>query len=290
MAVCVERRRVKIGTSRNYFIGIIIIIFGIAILLDNLDVIQSVVNLVLPLILLVIGFKLYHGKKKIAGGILLGIGSVIFLNSVLGIEVGGLILPLLMMYIGYRFIRGKKKEVEVSSPEQGLDQSQGESKTQKNEDPLDAWEGELDELTRSKGQKTAKPLEEESAHEEGVAEVKSSLLGDFFLTEGRFELKNMHIRHGIGDIKIDLSKAMMENKETFIVIHGWVGDIDIFVPYDLDVSVSAAVTIGDLEVLGHKQGGINRKITLATRDYGKQTRKVRIVLSLFIGDIDVRYV
>ncbi len=100
----------------------------------------------------------------------------------------------------------------------------------------------------------------------------------------------MSIRNGIGDIKIDLTKAIISDGETVIIIQGWIGDIDIYIPYDLDVSIQGIVTIGDLNVFESRQSGFNRTIECTTEDYKSSVRRVKIVLSLFIGDIDVRYV
>jgi lia operon protein LiaF len=118
----------------------------------------------------------------------------------------------------------------------------------------------------------------------------SSFIGDFYLTSGRFELQYLHIWHGIGDVRIDLSRAVLTEEEAILDIQALIGNVIIYVPIDLAVSVTASVSIGDLEVLGHHQGGISRQISIATRQYESAPRKVKIFVSLLIGDIDVRYI
>ncbi|WP_054949076.1 cell wall-active antibiotics response protein LiaF [Numidum massiliense] len=120
--------------------------------------------------------------------------------------------------------------------------------------------------------------------------VTHSLIGNLYLTGPRWELTDMDIWHGIGDVKIDLSRAFVHEGETVVIVNGWIGDIDIFVPYDLDMAVSCHVNIGDINVFGNEDGGLNRSVTIETADYQTSTRRVRIVINLIIGDVDVIYV
>src|SRR5690606_14620204 len=72
------------------------------------------------------------------------------------------------------------------------------------------------------------------------ANVKKSFIGEVHYTE-RFELKDFSIQQAIGDVKIDLTKALVHEGETVIIVNGWVGSIDIYVPYDLPVFIDASV-------------------------------------------------
>lgn len=122
-----------------------------------------------------------------------------------------------------------------------------------------------------------------------TSNVKKIFIGEVHYTRSRFELEDLTIQHGIGDVKIDLTKAIIQDGETVVMINGWIGDIDIYVPYDLPVSVDVSVVLGDLEVFGKKEGGVNPQISIQTNGYNEAPKKVKLVLSLLIGDIDVRY-
>lgn len=52
-----------------------------------------------------------------------------------------------------------------------------------------------------------------------------------------FDLNDLNVSGFIGDIKIDLSKAMIPEGESTIVISGVIGNVDIYVPSDLEVAV-----------------------------------------------------
>ncbi|WP_232697776.1 cell wall-active antibiotics response protein LiaF [Brevibacillus daliensis] len=128
------------------------------------------------------------------------------------------------------------------------------------------------------------------SHTHYSCQSHSSLFGSYRLTSGRFELKNMRIWQGVGDVVIDLSRAMIPDGGGTLIIEGWVGDITVYTPIDLPVQVKAEVSLGDLSVLGHHQDGVTRKVMLSSHDYTESTQKVRIIVSLKVGAVNVKYI
>jgi lia operon protein LiaF len=118
--------------------------------------------------------------------------------------------------------------------------------------------------------------------------VSNMLVGHIRMIDNVYELQDINIHYGIGDIHIDLSLTVLPEGETVILLRGIIGDIRIYVPYDSDVSIQNAVLIGKLNVLGHQEQGFNHSYTLRTENYHQATRKIKIVSSLLIGDIEVR--
>lgn len=285
-------------TSRNYILGTIVILIGINILFETLDINIDLGIFFGPLILFAIGVTLYQKQKRFVGGLFMILGLVVLFNNIFHINIGGMVFAAILLYFGFRLLSGKKKEVSIGPSDK--EDPISHTKTDLPDDEIDEEIEKLRKQTidrQSSGRHSTesygghKRFEDTRHRKETIApHFKSSLLGDLNLMSHRFELEDMNIWHGIGDVKIDLSKAMIREGETVLIINGWIGDIDIYIPYDLDVSVNATVTIGDLDVLGYKQGGINRNISIATKDYKESDRRVKIVLSLFVGDIDVRYI
>ncbi|QDX92621.1 hypothetical protein EEL32_00560 [Brevibacillus laterosporus] len=161
------------------------------------------------------------------------------------------------------------------------------------DEPFTSKEGSQREQRKSRNKTFNKGFDEtfyDHVHIHNPQDTRSSLIGDYRLISGRFELKNMRIWQGIGDVVIDLSRAVIPEREGTLVINGWIGDVTIYVPVDMPVQVMAEVTIGELEVLGHRQNGITRKVMLSTHNYAEATEKVKIIISLWVGDIDVKYI
>lgn len=255
--------------------GLVIIAAGIGLFLDSLHLIHFSIFMLWPFLFFYFGLKLWTADRRIFGGVLIGLGAVFALDEWLHVDAFDLIFPLLFIYLGYRLIRSRNggrsrnRPAEFGGPSpQAEPPSFGPIAPPHNRQAYEEWQG---------------PIFRQ-------AETRSTFIGDFHLTSGRFELTNLHIWHGIGDVVIDLSRALIPEEETLLVVKGWVGDLTIYVPVDLPVSVNAAVTIGDLEVFGHRQGGLNRQVMMRSEHFDNAPRKVKLILSLHIGDIDVKYI
>src|SRR5690606_17085291 len=70
----------------------------------------------------------------------------------------------------------------------------------------------------------------------GAGPARSALIGNVRM-EGPFELEDIQLSHALCDVTIDLSKAVIPDGESTIVISSLIGDVDIYVPYDMPVSV-----------------------------------------------------
>ena len=75
------------------------------------------------------------------------------------------------------------------------------------------------------------------------------------LMDREHKLEAIDLSCAIADVKIDLSRAIIPAGEHLIRIDGLVGNVDIYVPYDLAVSVNASVRAGALNVMRTERGG-----------------------------------
>lgn len=103
-------------------------------------------------------------------------------------------------------------------------------------------------------------------------------------------LKNASMWNIIGEIYIDLSLALPEQKETTLVLQGVLGDVDIIVPEDLGVSVTASVIMGQIDVAREKDTGVLNKIIWESPNYVTSDQKVKLIVSYLVGDIDIKIV
>lgn len=88
-----------------------------------------------------------------------------------------------------------------------------------------------------------------------------TFIGEVRLMKKPFQLSDLTISGFIGDVKIDLSKAIIAEEESTIVISGLIGDVDIYVPQDIEVCVSASAAIGDMKIIDEKEAGLAVKCT-----------------------------
>lgn len=282
----------------TYLIGVILIVVGLGILFNNLNVFHfNFGNLIVPVILVLIGIKLFDRGKQTAAIILLGIGALMLLSA-FGINIGnliGLAFSLAVIYFGYRMMRSKKREYKISSPSEQEKSYHADHAYHGEEWGRESYHTEDEKRFNNQQAYSFTSGHEHHDHESASfnsnkAKVKHSLIGNLYLTAPRWELTDMNIWHGIGEVKIDLSRAIVHETETVLIINGWIGDIDIYVPYDLEVAISANINIGDIDVFGNKEGGFNRNMSIETNNYRDAAKRVRIIISLNVGDVDITYV
>lgn len=312
--------------SGRMIIGLIIIFIGLHALLSALNIPVSTARLFLSILFLLIGWSFWNRDQRTIGGILIVLGALALFEGILNIQITGLVIAIVIMYFGFRLLRQdsnppKKKKNRGSEFDFDSFEDNQKRKSKKKNVNWDKWEDDLDrELDKLKNKvqdtfsQSTKPnwhsesdREYEQAYTEDgffkegpykhartsskrpVQEV-SSFIGDFILRHQRFELNDLYLNHGIGDVKIDLSKALIEQGETTLKICAWIGDVQIYVPYDLDVSVNGQVMLGDMDILGYQQSGLSRNIKQESVHYQTASKRVNINISLGIGDVDVRYV
>lgn len=121
---------------------------------------------------------------------------------------------------------------------------------------------------------------------------KSAFIGDVHLGNEYFTLKPTNISQFIGDAVLDLTKAQIPYGETKINISAFIGDVKVFVPNDSDLGVYVSTNsfIGDMSVLGQKRSGFMSNADMESPHYREAGKKIRINISVFIGDVKVNKV
>lgn len=277
--------------GQHKVMGIIVIFIGLAIILNIIGLASLLLG---PLILLVLAVFLMKRRHPLIGLVIGLVGIATLFQHIFHYNSGSIIVSIVFVYIGYRLLTGKGRN-HRNKHRESRHRKQGKDPLDLHFDHDNDWvEEEMDQFQKEHNQKKRSQTEQKTDTKDGHTfnkvepTVRSVLLGDFHLMNHHFELEDLIIRNGIGDVKIDLTKAIIPEGETVLVVSAWIGDIDIYVPYDLDLAVSATVTIGDLDILSDKQGGFQRHVSLKSKNYGASKRRVKLILSLLIGDIDVR--
>lgn len=280
----------------NRLIGFLVIFIGISIVANIIGFGTSFLG---AFFLFGIGVILYRHVHHWVGIFVIAL-AIIALFGAFQIDIGGILIAGVFIYIGYRLFKGQ--EIPFINKRDHRERKHGRRKEhrsrraerragQRTEESEEDWIDEEIEALRREQQKEEPNIGfDEPRTRMKTPRFRNSLIGDLHLTKYRFELDDMNMANGIGDVKIDLSKAIIPEGESTIVLSGLIGDVDIYVPYDLEASVAGSVTFGELEVLGNKQSGFNRQLNLETKGYRQAERKVKISVSVFIGDIDVRYI
>ncbi|MEH7253107.1 cell wall-active antibiotics response protein LiaF [Neobacillus niacini] len=103
-----------------------------------------------------------------------------------------------------------------------------------------------------------------------------------------YEWNDINIQSGIGDTIIDLSYTVLPNGETVIFVRNIIGNINIQVPYEVEVSVHHSCIVGSTTVFENQQSQVfNQSFHLKTAGYDQAVQKVKIFTSLLVGNLEV---
>lgn len=214
-----------------------------------------------PLIFLALGVFFVRGKKRKMGKMLMMIALILFISQLLHISLITVVFALVFIYVGLKLVRSEKQ-----------------GKKEKKEKRKVVPPVPVDDNQKSRNQN----LGDEQTF------IKRSLIGEVRFTSTPFELTDMQIWNGVGDVRIDLTNAIIPEGETLIIVENVIGDVQIYMPEDLEYTIQSYVLIGDSSILQSKKGGFNQTTLLRSTDYQSGVRKVKFVLSCAVGSVKVR--
>lgn len=103
-----------------------------------------------------------------------------------------------------------------------------------------------------------------------------------------YQWEDINIQSIFGEMLIDLNYTVLPKGEPLIIVRQLVGNIQIIVPFDVEVSVHHSVLMGAVDILDHRDDNMmNRVVHLQTEGYQTANQKVKIVTSMIVGKIEV---
>ena len=124
----------------------------------------------------------------------------------------------------------------------------------------------------------------------GTYVSKHKLFLNMRLDEQSWVLHSMSYWHGLGEIRMDMSLAVPEDKETTIVLQGLVGELDLIVPDDYGIEVDASVLVGQVSFKQIKEGGMFHRLSWKSPNYDECEQRLKLQLFYLVGDIKIRTV
>ena len=117
------------------------------------------------------------------------------------------------------------------------------------------------------------------------------LFGKQSTPEYIYEWNDINIQTGIGDLVIDLSNTVLPDGVSVIVIQAIVGNIQVRVPYEQEVSVHSTFISGSLRFFSESEPRIiNKSIYMETENFDLADKKIKIITSLMAGSVEVKRV
>jgi lia operon protein LiaF len=106
-----------------------------------------------------------------------------------------------------------------------------------------------------------------------------------------YEWNDVNIQVGIGNTVIDLSDTVLPKGEAIISIRSLVGNVQILVPYEVEVHVNHSVLAGTVAIFqDQEQKIVNETLVYETAEYAQGEQKVKLITSVISGKLEVKRV
>lgn len=106
-----------------------------------------------------------------------------------------------------------------------------------------------------------------------------------------YQWGDINIHGAFGDRVIDLSNTVLPDETAVISIRHLVGNIEIYIPYEVEVSIHHSSIFGRATIFGDfYQKLMNQSLLYRTENYESSLPRVKIITSLLSGDIEVKRV
>ena len=127
--------------------------------------------------------------------------------------------------------------------------------------------------------------EEPSAH--GGTKVKQPLFGNERIGNQVYEWDDINLLAISGDTIIDLGNTILPKRDNVVLVRKGIGRTRILVPLGVGVMVEYATFAGDLIFEGEQSTLRNESLKVYSEDYDENPRRIKIITSTFLGDVEV---
>lgn len=243
--------------------GLIILLFGVLFLLSNIGIIDFNPGMFFatfwPVILILYGLKELLHRHLVNGVAITLIGTAFLLNRFDLISLSliwNILWPLAIIYFGIRILFGNRR-LFSSYSKHGWDEEDWGS------DHLESIRGDESVFAGS----VQKGMERET-----------------------WQLDDTDITMFAGEIRLDLSTAIIPERETRLTLRGFAGEITIYVPEDLPICADSWVFAGEINIFNKEESGVWRELSYTSGDYDFADKKLRIKARVVAGEINIKRV
>ncbi|SDZ04570.1 lia operon protein LiaF [Evansella caseinilytica] len=117
---------------------------------------------------------------------------------------------------------------------------------------------------------------------------QNRFFGDLKTSDTAYHWRDINIHSGLGDRVIDLSNTVLPEHSVISIRH-FVGNIKIYIPYEVDVIIHHSSVFGRAAVFDKQHTKLfNQTLSYATVEKGSNNPQVKIITSILSGDIEVK--
>lgn len=119
---------------------------------------------------------------------------------------------------------------------------------------------------------------------------RQNFMSNFDWNTSPWVMRSLSVWHVIGEADVDLSLSMPEEKDTVLMFHGLLGDIDIAIPEEYGVEIEALVLFGSIDAGREKETGFMNRLKWRSPNYDYSEYKVKFIVSYLGGDVSIRFI
>ena len=114
-------------------------------------------------------------------------------------------------------------------------------------------------------------------------------IGDDTVGKDIFQWEDHNIQKIMGDSFFDLGNTVLPIKENVLMIRKGFGDTKLFIPKDVALKLDVSVMLGKLIIEDEVFDMRNETVKWQSENYDSSLRKIKIVTSTMIGEVEVVY-
>ncbi|WP_027085640.1 cell wall-active antibiotics response protein LiaF [Cohnella panacarvi] len=122
----------------------------------------------------------------------------------------------------------------------------------------------------------------------GTYVSKHQLFLNMRWNEQSWVLHSMSFWHAFGEVRMDMTLAVPEDRQLTIVLQGIAGNVDVIVPDDYGLEVEASVLLGQISFKDTKEGGMFHRFSWKSPDFDNRETQLKLQLFYLVGDIKIR--
>lgn len=118
---------------------------------------------------------------------------------------------------------------------------------------------------------------------------RGHLVSDVSYKDLNWPVEPMDHWAGVADYHFDFTKTFIPDKETKIRLSGWVGDLKILIPADVEFSVEGQASVEDIRIGDYKEDytGVRKEFFYKTEGYDEAIRKLSFDFNFKVLDLRV---
>lgn len=126
-----------------------------------------------------------------------------------------------------------------------------------------------------------------SAEDTPKQDTRHAWFGDRVIGQSVFEWEDVNVTVLTGDTIVDLGNTLLPKRDNVVMIRKGFGKTRLLVPIGVGVELNHSALVGEVTFAGRHADLRNETVRLYSDDYDTAPRRLRIITSALIGDLEV---